>query len=145
MALLNTNTQSGSSVTLIKKFLGLCWFALCIAFVWALMDLSKTYGGISYLVHVGAGLAATAAVACLAAAAVIGFGLFVRLAVHMPLNLAAGCLAGYVLAGVFSGLDWLQLLMPPMIGRPLVWAYLATDALALLTLTVWFMRSAGRG
>jgi hypothetical protein len=131
-------------MTLTKKLLGLSWFALCIVFIWAFTDLGKTYGGVRYLLHVGAGAGAAAALASLAASAVIGFGLFVRLKPNRSLTLAAGCVAGYVLAGVFTGIESLQLLMPPMMGRPLIWAYLVTAALASFTLFVGFIRSSNR-
>jgi len=108
---------------------------LCIQFIWALKDLGGTFG-VSYLAHVGAGAATAAALACLAAAAAIGYSLFVRLAPRNLLVFGAACIAGYVLAGVFSGVASLQLLMPPMIGRPLIWAYLVTAVLAMLTLTL---------
>ena len=104
-------------------------------FIWALKDLGNTYG-MRYLAHVGAGAATAAAIACLSASATIGFGLFVRLAPQHLLTLCAGCIAAYVLAGVFSGVASLQLLMPPMIGRPLIWAYIVTATLAVLTLTL---------
>jgi len=131
-------------MTIAKKTLGLCWVALGLAFVWALMDLGKTYGGIRYLVHVDAGPAAFAALGCTVASAAIGHALFIRLAVRTLLTLAVGCVAAYVLAGVFSGDALLQLLMPPMIGRPLIWAYLLAAVLASVTLGVGVVRSGSR-
>jgi hypothetical protein len=128
-------------MTITKKFLGLCWFALFLVFIWAFMGMAQTFGGIGYLVHVGAGAAAIAVVGCMTSSAWIGFTLLVRLGKPMLLSLGAGCVAGYVVAGVFTGKAELQLLMPPMIERPLIWAYLLTIGLALLTLVVLFVGS----
>jgi hypothetical protein len=132
-------------MNLTKKFLGLCWFALTLAFVWAFMGMAQTYGGIGYLVHVGAGVSAMAAIGCMTACALIGFNLLVRLGRPLLLCIGAGCVAAYVIAGVFSGHSALQLLMPPMIERPMIWAYLLTIGLAVITLLALVVPSRLRG
>lgn len=131
-------------MTLAKKFLGLCWFALGLVFVWAFIGMAHTYGGLGYLAHVGAGAGGIAAVGCMTASALIGFALLVRPRQPLLLVLIAGVVASYVVAGVFTGEPVLQLLMPPMIERPLIWAYLLTIGLALVTLLALFVQSRPR-
>ena len=125
----------------VNRFFAFFWFLQGACFLYGLSAMARTFGGMKYLGHVGAGPGTAAILLCAALSAVIGV-MCHRHKVVVCLSLVVGLVCCYVLLGVFSGQASLQLLMPPFMDREVVWAYLIGAGLALFTVLVYGIQAA---
>jgi hypothetical protein len=120
-----------------SKLLSAFWLAQAAFFIWGLLQLGKSIGGIGYIAHVGASL--------LAGSLIISAGASMLFSITLYMNnprivflVIVGVISAYLLSGIFFPYPPLQFLLPRsiMVAREIIWPYLGGVAIFILSIPV---------